>query len=367
MEFIDLKAQQRRIRPQIEAAIARVLDHGQYIMGPEIKALEGRLASYVGVEHCISCASGTDALFIALMALDIGPDDEVITVPYTWISTAEVIALLRARPVFVDIEPDTFNLDPEKLEAAITPRTRAVMPVGLYGQCADMTRINAIAERHNIPVIEDGAQSFGATHHRRKSCSLSVIGCTSFYPSKPLGCYGDGGAIFTNDDILAEKMRQVRIHGQKIKHQHPVVGINGRLDTLQAAILLEKLSLFTEECELRRAAAWHYDALLSGIPGIQIPVVSEGNESVYAQYTILVSARERLSQHLVSTGIPSVAYYVVPLHLQGAFAYLGYKQGDFPVAERVASHCLSLPMSPYVSSADQERLAARIRELYQHM
>jgi UDP-2-acetamido-2-deoxy-ribo-hexuluronate aminotransferase len=365
MEFIDLKAQQRRIRPQIEAAIARVLDHGQYIMGPEIKELEDKLTSYVGVKHCISCASGTDALLIALMALDIGPDDEVITAPYTWISTAEVIALLRAKPVFVDIERDTFNLDPEKLEAAITPRTRAIMPVGLYGQCADMTRINAIAERHKLPVIEDGAQSFGATHHGGKSCSLSLIGCTSFYPSKPLGCYGDGGAIFTADEGLDEKMRQIRTHGQKAKHQHPLVGINGRLDTLQAAILLEKLSLFPGECDLRRRVAQRYDKLLSGIPGIQTPVISQGNESVYAQYTILVSARDRLSQHLASAGIPSVAYYTRPLHLQGAFRELNYRKGDFPVAESVASQCLSLPMSPYLSLANQELIAVRMRALYQ--
>ena len=205
-------------------------------MGPEIKELEANLSEYVGVKHCITCASGTDALLMALMALDIGPGDEVITAPYTWISTAEVIALLRAKPVFVDILPDTFNMDPGKLEAAITPHTKAIMPVGLYGQCADMTRVNQIAGRHGIPVIEDAAQCFGATHHGKKACHLSLIGCTSFFPSKPLGCYGDGGAIFTPDDALADKMRQIRIHGQKVKHQHPVVGINGRLDTLQATM-----------------------------------------------------------------------------------------------------------------------------------
>lgn len=363
MEFIDLKTQQLRIRSQMEAAIARVLDHGQYIMGPEIKELEDKLAFYVGVKHCISCASGTDALLIGLMALDIGPGDEVITVPYTWISTAEVIALLRAKPVFVDIQPDTFNMDPKKLAVAITPQTRAIIPVGLYGQCADMTRINAIAEQHNIPVVEDGAQSFGASHHGRKSCSLSLIGCTSFFPSKPLGCYGDGGAVFTDDDILAEKMQQLRIHGQKIKHEHPLIGINGRLDTLQAAILLEKLSLFPEECELRREVAQRYDTLLSCIPGIQTPVIAKGNECVYAQYTILVPDRDRLSQHLASATIPSVAYYTGPLHLQGAFYEVGYQGGDFPVTECVSSHCLSLPMSAYVTLSDQEQVAGRIREL----
>ena len=229
MQFIDLSAQQKRIRDKIEARITQVLDHGKYIMGSEVKELEEKLASFVGVDHCITCSSGTDALLIALMALDIGPGDEVITVPYTWISTAEVIALLHAKSVFVDIQPDTFNINPDLIEAAITPRTKAIMPVSIYGQCADMTRINAIAAKHNIPVIEDAAQSFGAAHNGKKSCGLSAIGCTSFFPSKPLGCYGDGGAIFSNDEHLAEKMRRIRVHGQKVKHRHPLVGINGRL------------------------------------------------------------------------------------------------------------------------------------------
>lgn len=366
MEFIDLKTQQQRIRPQIEMAIKRVLDHGQYIMGPEIGKLESRLAAFVGTQYCLTCASGTDALLIALMALGIGPGDEVITVPYTWISTAEVIALLKATPVFIDIQPDTFNMDPDKLERAITLRTRAIIPVGIYGQCADMTRINAIADRYGIPVIEDAAQSFGATHHGRRSCGLSLVGCTSFFPSKPLGCYGDGGGIFTDDDELVEKMRQIRIHGQKVKYQHPLIGINGRMDTLQAAIVLEKLVIFSEECELRKQAGRRYDALLNGISELTTPVVAEGNESVYAQYTILWSERDKLSQHLAVTGIPSVAYYTVPLHQQGAFNSLGYRQGDFPIAERVAAQCLSLPMSAYVSEEDQELVAARIRSLYQN-
>lgn len=360
MEFIDLKTQQQRIRPQIEMAIKRVLDHGQYIMGPEIDELESRLAAFVGTQYCLTCASGTDALLIALIALGIGSGDEVITVPYTWISTAEVVALLGATPVFIDIRPDTFNMDPDKLEKAITPQTKAIIPVGIYGQCADMSRINAIADSYGIPVIEDAAQSFGATHHGKKSCGLSLVGCTSFFPSKPLGCYGDGGAIFTNEDELVEKMRQIRIHGQKVKHQHPLVGINGRMDTLQAAIVLEKLVIFSEECELRRQVAQRYDKLLSGIPGIQTPVVADGNESVYAQYTILLPDRDRLSQHLVAVGIPSTAYYANPLHLQGAFTDLGHTRGDFPITEIVASECLSLPMSAYVSHNDQELTAEEI-------
>jgi UDP-2-acetamido-2-deoxy-ribo-hexuluronate aminotransferase len=361
IDFIDLKTQQDFIRPNLEVNIHRVLHHGQYIMGPEIKKLEEKLAGYVGVKHCISCASGTDALLMALMALDIGPNDEVITAPYTWISTAEVIALLRAKPVFVDIRPDTFNLDPDLLEAAITSRTKAIMPVGIYGQCADMTRINQIADKHGIPVIEDAAQCFGATHHGKKACNLSLIGCTSFFPSKPLGCYGDGGAIFTEDDALADKMCQIRIHGQKIKHQHPLVGINGRLDTLQAAILLEKFTLFPKECGLRVQVGKRYDALLAGISGIQPPVIASGNTSVYAQYTILSPDRDHLSQSLKESGIPSVAYYTAPLHLQGAFADLGHKPGDFPVAEKVSAQCLSLPMSPYLTMKEQEKVAEAIK------
>ena len=360
IDFIDLKTQQGHARASLEDGIHRVLHHGQYIMGPEIEDLETQLATYVGVPHCITCASGTDALLMALMALDIGPGDEVITVPYTWISTAEVIALLRARPVFVDVLPDTFNLDPDRLEAAITPATRAIMPVGIYGQCADMTRINAIAERHAIPVIEDAAQCFGATHQGKKACALSLIGCTSFFPSKPLGCYGDGGAVFTPDADLAERLRQIRNHGQKVKHQHPLVGINGRFDTLQAAILIEKLALFEEECTLRAQVGQRYDRLLSDVPGIQTPVIAAGNTSVYAQYTILAENRDELNRILATTGIPSVAYYTAPLHLQGAFADLGYQPGAFPVSEQIAARCLSLPMSPYLTEDDQRMIATAI-------
>jgi UDP-2-acetamido-2-deoxy-ribo-hexuluronate aminotransferase len=295
------------------------------------------------------------------MARDIGPGDEVITVPYTWISTAEVIALLNAKPVFVDIQSDTMNMDPDLIEAAITPKTRAIMPVCIYGQCADMTRINAIAEKHGLAVIEDGAQSFGASHHGQKSCGLSIIGCTSFFPSKPLGCYGDGGAVFTADDALAEKMRQIRVHGQKVKHRHPLVGINGRLDTLQAAILLEKLALLPEECGLRWEAGKRYDTLLADITGIQTPVIADGNDSVYAQYTIQSENRDAISQKLKSAEIPSVVYYATPLHLQDAFTDLGHKPGDFPASEKVAAQGLSLPMSPYISAADQGKVASAIR------
>jgi len=260
----------------------------------------------------------------------------------------------------VDIQPDTFNMDPEKLEPAITSNTKAIMSVGIYGQCADMTRINAVAEKHSIPVIEDAAQCFGATHHGNKACNLLLIGCTSFFPSKPLGCYGDGGALFTPDDALAEKLRQIRIHGQKVKHQHPLVGINGRLDTLQAAVLLEKFKLFPEECQLRAQVGKRYDSLLSNISEIKVPVIAVENTSVYAQYTLLAEDRDALSQKLKSAGIPSVAYYTAPLHLQGVFADLCHKPGDFPVAERVAAQCLSLPMSPYLTGGEQGRVAPAI-------
>jgi UDP-2-acetamido-2-deoxy-ribo-hexuluronate aminotransferase len=351
--FIDLGVQQDGLRPELENRVHTVLHHGQYIMGPEVRELEDRLNEFTGTSHCITCSSGTDALLIALMALDIGPGDEVITVPYTWISTAEVIALLGAKPVFTDILPDTMNMDPARVEQAITSRTKAIMPVSIYGQCADMTTINAIAAKYDLPVIEDGAQSFGATHHGRKSCALSTIGCTSFFPSKPLGCYGDGGAIFTDNEDLADKMRQIRIHGQKVKHQHPLVGINGRLDTIQAAILLEKLKVFPVECELRARAAKVYNALMQDIQGIRTPAIARGNDSVYAQYTILAEDRDRVSSFLKKAKIPAVAYYTAPLHQQGAFSGLGHKPGDFPVSEKVASECLSLPMNPYLTEEEQ--------------
>ena len=360
MEFIDLKSQQKRIRETLDRRIAAVLDHGQYILGPEVGELETRLCEFLGCRHTIAVSSGTDSLLMALMALGVGPGDEVITVPYTWISTAEVVALLGARTVFVDVEPDTWNLDPSLLEAAITERTKAIMPVGIYGQTADMTAINRIAgAAGNLPVIEDAAQCFGATHHGKRSGALSLIGSTSFFPSKPLGGYGDGGALFTDDDELAEKFRWIRIHGQQRKHFHPVVGINGRLDTLQAAIVLAKMDLFEEEIAMRQAVAAGYASRLAGA-GLTLPFVAEGNTSVYAQYTVLSPDRDALQAKLGGAGIPSVPYYAVPLHLQPVFADLGHREGDFPVTERVAATGLSLPMSPYVTSGDQDRIAAAI-------
>ena len=362
MQFIDLKSQQARIREDIDRRIATVLDHGQYILGPEVRELEDKLQDYVGSKHCITVASGTDSLLIALMALGIGPGDEVITVPYTWISTAEMIALSGATPVFVDVKEDTWNMDPAKLEAAITDRTKAIMPVGIYGQTADMTAINEIAARHgNLPVIEDAAQSFGATHHGNTSCALSGIGSTSFFPSKPLGCYGDGGALFTNDDDLAIKMRQIRVHGQAKKHHHPILGVNGRFDSIQAAVVLSKLQIFDEEIDKRQQVAACYAEALADSDSIQPPKIGVGNTSVYAQYTVLSENRDDLQARLKEAEIPSVAYYAVPLHLQPVFANLGHSAGDFPVTEKISDQCLSLPMSPYLSDAEIDQVATALK------
>ena len=355
MEFIDLKSQQARIKAKIDQRIQDVLSHGRYVMGPELDELEERLKNYVGTRHCIGASSGTDTLLIAMMALGIGPGDEVITVPFTWISTAEMIALIGATPVFVDIDETTWNMDVSKLESVITEKTKAIMPVGIFGQTADMTGINEIASRNgNLPVIEDAAQSFGATHHGKKSGGLSTIGSTSFFPSKPLGCYGDGGGLFTNDDELAERMRHIRVHGQTERHHHPILGINGRLDTLQAAILLEKLEIFDDEILRRQEVAQAYgDGIRNS--SVTLPRVGPSNTSVFAQYTILSSNRDVLAASLKKAGIPSVSYYAVPLHLQPVFADLGYKKGQFPITEDVASRGLSLPMNPYLS---EEEVAA---------
>ncbi|MEM9280778.1 MAG: DegT/DnrJ/EryC1/StrS family aminotransferase [Verrucomicrobiota bacterium] len=361
MEFIDLKTQQKRIRKEIDERVKRVLDHGRYILGPEVQELESHLCDYLGIKHAIGVSSGTDSLLIALMALGVGPGDEVVTVPYTWISTAEVIELLGAKTVFVDIQPDSWNMDPKLLEAAITEHTKAIMPVGIYGQTADMTSINEIAlKKGGIPVIEDAAQSFGATHRGRLSGTLSSIGSTSFFPSKPLGGYGDGGALFTNDDELAETMRQIRVHGQVDKHHHPILGLNGRLDSIQAAILISKLAIFAEEVKLREEVGQRYNFMCAEIEGVTTPKIMEENTSVYAQYTILAENRGELQAKLQSNGIPSVSYYAVPLHLQPVFSRLNYHFGDFPVTERIARQCLSLPMSPYLTREDQEKVVSAI-------
>ena len=360
LEFIDLKKQYRLLESEIQERMTKVLLHGQYILGPEVKELEEKLATYAGVKHCIGCSSGTDALLIALMALGIGPGDEVITSPFSFIATGEVIALLRATPVFVDIDPNTFNLNPKLIEDALTPRTKAIIPVSLYGQCADFDEINAIASRFGIPVIEDAAQSFGATYKGRQSCSLSLIGCASFFPSKPLGCYGDGGACFTDDEVLATKMRQIAAHGQDRRYHHCILGINGRLDTLQAAILLAKLTVFDSELEARNRAADLYSRLLGGV--VKVPFIEAFNTSTYAQYTVEVENRERLQESLRQDGIPTAVHYPVPIHLQPAFAHLRKGVGSFPNSEEAAKRVLSLPMHPYLAKEDAELIAGSVKK-----
>lgn len=358
IEFIDLKSQQQRILPDLERRMKAVLDHGQYIMGPEISELEEKLAAYVDVNNCIAVSSGTDALLIALMALGIGPGDEVITTPLTFIATAEVIALTGAKPVFVDIDPRTYNIDAANIEAAVTSRSKAIMPVSLYGQCADFDVINAIAEHHCLPVIEDACQSFGATYRGRKSCALSTIGCTSFFPSKPLGCYGDGGACFTSNDELAVKMRQIRAHGQDRRYHHPMLGINGRMDTLQAAIIMAKLELFPEEVIARARIGAQYTKLFeqlslepqaSNIERIITPYIAPDNTSVYAQYTVQIKNRDNVQKILGGHGVPTAVHYPVPLHLQPVFAKLDLQQGSFPVSEATSERVMSLPMHPYLT------------------
>jgi UDP-2-acetamido-2-deoxy-ribo-hexuluronate aminotransferase len=357
IEFIDLKAQQARIKGQIDAGIQRVLAHGQYILGPEVAELEEKLATFTGAKHCISVANGTDALQIAQMALGIGPGDEVITPGFTYIATAETVALLGAKPVYVDIDPRTYNLDPVLLEEAITSRTKAIIPVSLYGQCADMDAINAIAAKHGIPVIEDAAQSFGATYKGRKSCNLSTIACASFFPSKPLGCYGDGGAIFTSDDELAKVIRQIARHGQDRRYHHIRIGVNSRLDTIQAAILLPKLAIFEEEIDLRQQVAQNYYSLLSQAGISTTPHIEPHNTSVYAQYTIRVQTREALQEKLKAAGIPTVVHYPIPLNQQPAVADAAAK---LPVGDAVAQQVLSLPMHPYLNPADQQAIAVTL-------
>lgn len=354
MEFIDLKSQYRQLKTQIDAGIQRVLDHGQYILGPEVAELEEKLAAYTGAKYCISVANGTDALQIALMALGVGPGDEVITPGFTYIATAETVALLRAKPVYVDIDARTYNLDPALLEAAITPRTKAIIPVSLYGQCADFDVINAIAARHGIPVIEDAAQSFGASYKGRKSCNLTTIGCASFFPSKPLGCYGDGGAIFTSDDELAKVLRQIARHGQDRRYHHVRVGVNSRLDTIQAAILLPKLAVFDEEMDRRQLVAARYTRLLHEIGLSTTPVIEPHNISAWAQYTIRVSFRDAVQKHLAEAGVPTAVHYPIPLNKQPAVEDRAVR---LMVGDEVAEQVMSLPMSPGLSEGDARLVA----------
>ena len=359
MNFIDLQGQYRRIEDQVNSRIRAVLEHGRYVNGPELAELEQRLAEYTGTAYCVGVSSGTDALLIALMALGVGAGDEVITTPFTFIATGETILLAGAEPVFVDIDPRTYNLDPDKLEEAISDKTKAIMPVSLYGQCADMDAINGVARRHGIPVIEDGAQSFGALYKERRSCSLSTIGCTSFFPSKPLGAYGDGGACFTDDEGLAKSMREIREHGQDRRYHHPRLGLNGRLDTIQAAVLLAKLDLFDDEVAARARVGDRYSRLLADA-GCVTPFIELYNTSVYAQYTLQVSNRDAVLARLADAGIPTAVHYPVPLSRQPVFLAAGFRSIDLSVAERLSDRVFSLPMHPYLSEEDQDKVAAAV-------
>ena len=393
MEFIDLKTQYEQHKEAIDGAMQRVLEHGQFIMGPEVGELEQLLADYVGVKHCITVSSGTHSLEIALRALGIGPGDEVITVPFSWISSAEVIPLVGATTVFVDIDPDTYLMDPEKLADAITERTKAIIPVSLFGQMPDLEAIEAVVERvssvrragtvtssngetdgvagggQGIAIMEDAAQSFGATRHGVRSCGASLIGSTSFFPAKPFGCYGDGGALFTDDDELAEAMRAIRTHGGVRRHHHTLVGTNGRLDTLQAAVMLAKFPHFPAEVEARGRIGARYSELLGelGVSGASIipPSIMDGNTHVYAQYTVRVPAnqREEIRAKLKEHGIPTGVYYPACFHEQPVFEYLGYKWGDFPESERASREVLSLPMHPWLTEEEQQKIVREVSDV----
>lgn len=360
MQFIDLKRQYEKMETNIQRRIQTVLSHGQYIMGPEIAELEAALATFVGVKHVIANASGTDALLMSLMALDIGPGDEVITSVFSFFATVEVILLRHAVPVFVDVDPQTYNLDVRQVRQAMTAKTKAILPISLYGHCADFDAINAIAHDYGVSVIEDAAQSFGATYHGKHSCALSTIGCTSFFPSKPLGAYGDAGACFTDDDLLAERLREIRVHGQSGRYVHRRLGLTGRMDTIQAAILLEKLEHFEEERLLRQQVVKRYEALLSGT--VKLPRVMPGHTSIFAQYTIEVPNRPVFQQQMQHRGVPTAVHYPLLLNEQEALQSLPIFKAAFPIAKRASQRVVSLPMHPYLTEADQAHIARAVTE-----
>lgn len=350
INFIDLQSQYKKYKDEIDNEIKEVLDSSGYIMGPKVIELENNLSNFVGCKHAIACSSGTDALILALMAIDIKPDDEIITTPFTFIATAETIAFLGAKPVFVDIDEKTYNINTSQIEAKITSKTKAIIPVSLFGQISDMDEINNIAKKHNIKVIEDAAQSFGAEYKGKKSCNLSDIACTSFFPAKPLGCYGDGGAVFTNDDTIAQKIRIILNHGQTRRYVHSHIGINGRLDAIQAGVLNVKLKYYTDEVNKRQVIANRYNSELKDVVA---PFVSEDNLSVWAQYCIRVNNRDEMLKKCENNNVPTGVYYPIPLHLQEVFEYLGYNEGDFPIAEKVSKDIMALPMSPFLTQEEQ--------------
>jgi len=368
MQFIDLGAQQKRIRPQLDAAIARVFDHGKYIMGPEVKVLEAALSSFVGAKHCITCSSGTDALLMGLMAYGVGPGDAVFTTPFTFISTAEVISLLGATPVFVDIDPNTYNIDPEKLAEVLdgvknegTLAPKGIIPVDLFGLPADYGEILPFAEKHGLFVLQDAAQAFGAEYKGKRCPTHGHIGATSFFPAKPLGCYGDGGAVFTENDDLAEIMRSIRVHGKGVDKYNSVrIGLNGRMDTLQAAIVLEKLKIYEEEVDLRQNVAQRYRERLGGW---KLQAIPNSCTSVYAQFCLESDRRAEVMHALKAEGIPSVIYYVKPLHLLDAFKDLDHTVGQYPCAEAASDNIFSLPMHPYLREDQQDAIMQIVNEL----
>lgn len=360
IDFANLQYQHNLYKEEIEQAVLKVMNNCNFIMGEEITQLEKSLENFTGTKHAISCSSGTDALLLAMMALDIGPGDEVITTPFTFIATAETIALCGANPVFVDIDESTYNIDPSKIEAAITKKTKAIIPVSLYGQPADMDAIQAIADKHKLNVIIDGAQSFGCTYKGKTDSNLGDISCTSFFPAKPLGCYGDGGAVFTNNDALADKMRSLRLHGQTKRYYHKYIGMGGRLDTIQAAVLNIKLKYYAKDLALRQEVAQKYNASL-GIKS-SVPFIAQERTSAYAQYSIRVKDRDALQEKLKQNGIPTAVHYPLPLHLQECFGYLEYTKGDFPISETIANEIMSLPMNPYLSHDEIDYIAKVLSE-----
>jgi UDP-2-acetamido-2-deoxy-ribo-hexuluronate aminotransferase len=360
VDFANLQLQYQTYKDKINDNLQQVLNKSNYILGEEVDILEKELQKFTEAKYAISCSSGTDALLLALMAMDIQIDDEIITTPFTWISIAEMMALIKAKPVFVDIEPDTYNMDANLIETAITKKTKAIMPVSLYGQPADMNAIQAIANKYNLKVIIDGAQSFGSTYNNKTDSNLGDISTTSFFPSKPLGCYGDGGAVFTNNEEYANKIKLLRIHGQNKRYHHKYIGIGGRLDTMQAAILLAKLPYFKKELKDRQKVADHYTSGLSKI--LQIPVIKPNRSSAWAQYTLRVKNRDALQIKLKENGIPTSVFYPIPLHLQECFQYLHHKQGDFPISEKASNEVMSIPMNPFLTNDQIDYVINKLRE-----
>ena len=360
IDFANLQLQYQTYKDKINDNLQQVLNKSNYILGEEVDILEKELQNFTGAKYAISCSSGTDALLLALMAIDIQPDDEIITTPFTWISTAEMMALIKAKPVFVDIELDTYNMDTNLIEAAITKKTKAIMPVSLYGQPADMDAIQSIADKYNLKVIIDGAQSFGSTYNNKTDSNLGDISTTSFFPSKPLGCYGDGGAVFTNNEEYANKIKLLRVHGQNKRYHHKYIGIGGRLDTIQAAILLAKLPYFKKELKDRQKVADHYTSGLFKI--LQTPVIKPNRSSAWAQYTLRVKNRDTLQLKLKENGIPTSVFYPIPLHLQECFRYLNYKKNDFPISEKASKEVISIPMNPFITNHQLDYICIKIQE-----